>query len=162
MNGNDEIVRQTLQEALAGRAAHAPVGDIFDGLTWKLAGERPQGVSHAIYQQVNHLVYWQDFGLRWLDGDKPATPEHAAESWPGDEAPADQQAWESAVERFKSGLAEIVRRAVESNLYEQLGPKTALDILQVLASHNSYHAGQVAALRRALGAWPPPGGGATW
>ena len=30
------------------------------------------------------------------------------------------------------------------------------------AVHNSYHVGQIAMIRRALGAWPPQGGGDTW
>jgi uncharacterized damage-inducible protein DinB len=28
--------------------------------------------------------------------------------------------------------------------------------------HNSYHVGQIAMLRRMLGAWPPQSGGDTW
>jgi hypothetical protein len=35
-------------------------------------------------------------------------------------------------------------------------------MLQAIASHNSYHAGQVVALRQILAAWPPPSGGLTW
>jgi uncharacterized damage-inducible protein DinB len=29
-------------------------------------------------------------------------------------------------------------------------------------AHNSYHVGQIAMIRRALGAWPPRAGGDTW
>lgn len=157
-----EIVRATLGQALSGRGAHVATAEIFDGLEWESAWLRPEGAPHSLFQQLSHLVFWQEFALRWLDGEKPETPEHDADSWPGDEGPMDDDDWESAVERFKTGVAELLRRAEESDLLAQLGPKTAFEILQVVASHNSYHAGQVAGLRRALGKWPPPGGGFTW
>jgi len=35
-------------------------------------------------------------------------------------------------------------------------------ILWQLASHNSYHTGQIATIRRCLNAWPPKAGGDTW
>ncbi len=157
-----ERFRKSLNQALTGRGAHASTEEVFDGLDRKAAGERPDGAPHSVFQLLNHLVYWQDFALRWLDGEKPATPEHDLDSWPGEARPADAAAWEGAVERFKAGLAELERYAAEADLQTSLGPKTTLEILQIVASHNSYHAGQVAALRRALGAWPPPGGGFSW
>jgi uncharacterized damage-inducible protein DinB len=157
-----EMVRRTLRDAFSGRSAHASTEQVFDGLEWESAGVRPNGTPHSLFQQLNHLVYWQEFALRWLDGEKPATPEHDANSWPGAVSPADGKVWQRSVQRFKSGLGELQRRADESDLFTPLGPKTTLEILQIVASHNSYHAGQVAALRRALGCWPPPGGGLTW
>ena len=35
-------------------------------------------------------------------------------------------------------------------------------MLHTIASHNSYHLGQIVLVRQLLGAWPPPGGGLTW
>ncbi len=35
-------------------------------------------------------------------------------------------------------------------------------VLWQMAAHNSYHVGQIAMVRQALGAWPPRGGGDTW
>jgi uncharacterized damage-inducible protein DinB len=35
-------------------------------------------------------------------------------------------------------------------------------MILTIASHNSYHAGQVVFLRRMLGTWPPPSGGFSW
>jgi len=37
-----------------------------------------------------------------------------------------------------------------------------LAVLWQILVHNSYHIGQVAMLRRTLGAWPPQGGGDSW
>jgi uncharacterized damage-inducible protein DinB len=35
-------------------------------------------------------------------------------------------------------------------------------VLWQLVAHNSYHIGQIAMIRRILGAWPPKSGGDTW
>jgi len=35
-------------------------------------------------------------------------------------------------------------------------------VLWQIVAHNSYHVGQIALIRRTLGAWPPRGGGDTW
>jgi uncharacterized damage-inducible protein DinB len=37
-----------------------------------------------------------------------------------------------------------------------------VDVLWQTLVHNSYHFGQIAMLRRVLGAWPPRGGGDSW
>ncbi len=162
MSDDHEALVIALRQALSGRNAHASTAEVCDGLDWKLAGERPEGAPYSIFQLVNHLVYWHEFALRWLDGERPELPEHAPESWPGEAAPASREEWEAAVERFQSGRAEFERRAGEAELFAVLHGKTALEVLQLIASHNSYHAGQIALLRRKLGAWPPPGGGVTW
>jgi hypothetical protein len=39
---------------------------------------------------------------------------------------------------------------------------TSFNWLQTMASHISYHLGEVVLMRRMLGLWPPPSGGYTW
>lgn len=162
MSATPDAVRSVLLQALSGRGAHVLVRDVVDGLDWQLAGERGGGGAHSVFQLVQHLVFWQDFALAWIDGSKPTTPEHAADSWPGGEAPASEAEWLELVRRFHAGLDAFEQRTAELDLLEERGPKTVLEIVQLIAAHNSYHAGQIATLRRVLGAWPPPGGGATW
>lgn len=157
-----EEVEKMVQQALSGRGAHVLNKDGLDGLDWKLAGQASEGMPHSIFQIVGHLVYWQDFTLRWIDGSKPPTPEHADESWPGAPAPVSEEEWLALRDRFLEGLGTLEIRAVEMDLATERGPKTVLEMLQLIASHNSYHMGQIALIRRALGAWPPPEGGATW
>ena len=35
-------------------------------------------------------------------------------------------------------------------------------VIWQMVAHNSYHTGQIALIRRSLGAWPPPTGGEAW
>lgn len=162
MSGNVRDLRQIVDQLVSGRGAHVLTAEVLDGLDWELAGRVVDGLPHTIFEIVGHLVFWQVFSLAWIDGQKPPTPEHAADSWPGPTAPADESAWVDRVTAFADGLTALRRRAEELDLLEARGEKTVLEIVQLLASHNSYHVGQIAQLRQALGAWPPPSGGATW
>ena len=154
--------REALERALTGEGAHVGVSKTLDGLDWERAGSRPAGSPHTAFQIVNHLAFWQEHALAWLAGEKPPTPAHDADSWPGPERPADPAAWEEAVARFSAGLERLRGHAAEDDLAARRGPKSVLYILQIVAAHNSYHLGQVVLLRQQLGDWPPPGGGFTW
>jgi uncharacterized damage-inducible protein DinB len=68
----------------------------------------------------------------------------------------------AAVRRFRRGLSALRDRVAGEDLLAKRGTRTHLALLRAMASHNSYHAGQVVVLRQLLGSWPPPSGGLTW
>ena len=117
MGSESELLREILHQALSGRGAHVLVENALEGLDWHLAGRRPQGAPHSIFQIVNHMIFWQDFSLQWLDGHKPPTPEHAAQSWPGDEGPSSAQEWSETLGRFQQGLAGFNRWVGSEDLF---------------------------------------------
>ena len=157
-----DILQRNIRHALSGKGAHVEVRAVFDGLHWKLARARPQGIAHSAFQLLGHMSYWQDWAVRWLDGGDPPLPTHASESWPADEGPSTPTDWKRAVARFRRGLAELERWAQDDRPFTKFGTKTRLEMLHTIGSHNSYHAGQVALLRQMLDSWPPPSGGLTW
>lgn len=77
-------------------------------------------------------------------------------------APQVAEEWHEALRQFDQGLQEMTRTSQDTDLLAKRGTKTPLEMLQAIASHNSYHLGQVVLLRQRLGAWPPPSGGLTW
>jgi uncharacterized damage-inducible protein DinB len=109
-------------------------------------------VAHTVFQLLNHMVFWQDWVVAWLDGQKPPS---TSGSWRGSDGPATREEWERAVGRFRSGLAELARCAGEGDLLIKRGRTSPLEMLQTAISHTSYHTGQVVMLRQMLGAWPP-------
>jgi uncharacterized damage-inducible protein DinB len=135
---------------------------VFSGLDAKAAGARPGNLPHSLFQILNHIAYWQDWVVKWLDGERPRVPRHASGSWPGAMAPANAAEWQRSVRRFQTGLKELERRSRTADLPALLGKQTRLEMLHAIASHNSYHTGQAVALRQMLGKWPPPSGGLTW
>ena len=162
MTGNEEALGKIISSSLSGKGAHVATGTLLTGLGWKAAGARPEGAPHSIFQILNHIVYWQEWGTKWLDGESPAVPTHASGSWPGDVAPSDAKEWQQAVRAFRNGLAKLKRRSHEAGLLALRGKHKKMGSLQAIASHNSYHAGQIVLLRQMLGAWPPPSAGLTW
>jgi len=162
MNDETEHIRNAIDHALSGQGAHVGTKDLFQGLGWKAAGMRPEAFPHSLFQLLNHLNFWQDWVVEWLDGGNPKVPKHAAGGWPGRPRPTNAKEWQRAVRKFRSGLTRLARQASEADLLTERGKHSRLEMLQAIASHNSYHAGQVVVLRRVLGKWPPLSGGLTW
>lgn len=157
-----KLLQKDINSALSAEGAHVPTREVFTGLDWRLSGFRPDGVSHSIFQLLKHMVYWQNWVVKWLDGKRPTLPKCARNCWPETTAPADPKEWKRALEEFRNGLDELDRQAENGNLLMKHGGKTKLEMLQTIASHTSYHAGQVVVLRQLIGSWPPPSGGLTW
>jgi uncharacterized damage-inducible protein DinB len=167
-----------LRELVYGKGAHvdpiACVEDISAGLAARTVADYP----HSIWQILEHMNYWMDYDLGNVAGESRPYPEKAIESWLGhpnpdiDSRSADER-WRVATRRFVDLLARVARLA-ESDAAELLrkvqclGPaqsrreSTVHAVLWQIAAHNSYHAGQIALLRRQFGAWPPARGGDTW
>lgn len=162
MNTDCKVLEKVIRHALSGKDAHVGMKDAFGGLDWKVAGVQPEGMSHSIFQLLNHMVYWNRWVVQWLAGQKPAVPKHAEGGWPGKMAPQVAEEWHEALRQFDQGLQEMTRTSQDTDLLAKRGTKTPLEMLQAIASHNSYHLGQVVLLRQRLGAWPPPSGGLTW
>ena len=162
MSSNSKVLENAVAYALSIEGAHVETRSTFERLDWRVAGTRPEGVPHSIYQLLNHMIYWQEWVVKWLDGEKPAIPKHASGSRPGSAGPASPEEWERAAGVFGNGLDELDRRSRDADLFSKLGKKSRLEMLHTIASHNSYHLGQVVLLRQILGAWPPPSGGLTW
>jgi uncharacterized damage-inducible protein DinB len=163
----------TSVELLYGKYAHAnPVACVED-VSFELAGRLAGNFQHSIWQLVSHLNYWMDYELKRIRGEMPAYPAHAAESWPAHAAPANESEWKKAVAQFKDLLAklaalaestpEVLAREVPATHPDHTKYSSSLQaVLWQTLVHNSYHVGQIAMLRRALGTWPPSAGGDTW
>jgi uncharacterized damage-inducible protein DinB len=162
-----------LIELLYGKGAHAnPIACVED-VSLELAGKTVENFPNSIYQIVAHMNYWTAFELQRIRLQHPVYPAHAAESWPVNPAPANENEWKLAVERFSALLGELAtlaeyspeilaREAESVHPDHARHPSSQLAILWQTLVHNSYHVGQIALLRRALGAWPPRAGGDTW
>ncbi len=115
------------------------------------------------------MNYWMDYELRSIAGPEVPYPEHAAESWPNTEGPASASALADEARRFANQIKQLSDLAgrfndnqLRSRVVHPAKQETVEDVLWQMVAHNSYHVGQVATLRRALGAWPPADGGDTW
>ncbi len=164
---------RALSELLHGKGAHTDPVACVDDLSVDLAARHVEGFPHSIGQLIFHMNYWIDYELRRIRGLKPPYPEHNAESFPPAPVPSDTRNWNEMRKRFADLLASLAALAKSSPKEMQLRIESAHEgdqkiagtleaVLWQIVAHNSYHTGQIAMIRRMLGAWPPRGGGDTW
>jgi len=166
--------QQALTELLRGKGAHVDPLACIEDLSVELGARRVDGFPHSIGGLVFHMNYWMNYELRRIRGERPKYPEHNAESFPAaSSAPGSPQEWDQLRRDFSWFLAEYVKLAQssEQELEREVESTHAGDkkvagtlesILYQMVAHNSYHLGQIALMRRVMGAWPPRGGGDTW
>lgn len=166
------ISPRALTELLRGKGAHADPLACIEDVSAELATRLITGFPHSIGQLVFHINYWMDYELRRIRGERPAYPEHSAESFPAG-APCDAAEWDRRRARLaellgefgelaKSSTQEMQREIESAHESDKKIAGTLEAVLMQMVAHNSYHVGQIAMLRQALGAWPPRGGGDSW
>jgi uncharacterized damage-inducible protein DinB len=160
-------------ELLRGKGAHADPIACVEDLSAELAARRATGFPHSVGELVFHMNYWMEYELRRIRGERPAYPEHNSESFPAAPAPGDEDEWNRLRTKMAGYLGEFAELAKSSPKELQREIQSAHDgdkkiagtleaVLWQMVAHNSYHVGQIAMVRRALGAWPPRGGGDSW
>ena len=164
---------RALTELLRGQGAHADPVACVEDLSVELAALHVAGFPHSVGQLVFHMNYWMDYELQRIRGEKPAYPQHNSESFPPSPTPADARGWNRLRERFAGLLAdfaapansspqELQRQIVSVHEGDTKLAGTLEAVLWQMVAHNSYHAGQIAMIRRMLSVWPPRGGGDSW
>jgi len=164
---------RALTELLRGKGAHADPLACVEDVSAELAARQVAGFPHSIGQLVFHMNYWMNYDLRRVRGERPKYPEHNAESFPPAPSPRDDEDWNQLRRDFAWFLAEHARlagssraeleREIEATTERHRELASTLEaVLWQTVSHNSYHVGQIAMIRRMLGVWPPKAGGDTW
>ena len=145
-----------LRRAFEGGAWHGPsVLELLAGVSAAQAASHPIAGAHSIWELVLHISTDYDLVLRRLAGDGRALT--AAEGWPEPPAPTEEN-WRQTVRELElrnEKLREAVRDFPDERLDDLLvaeSPFTAYTQFSGVTQHNLYHAGQIALLKRALGA----------
>ena len=156
---SDEPLREQLVRFLDWEEAHVGFDKAIDGLPADKRGARAPGFDHSVWQLVEHIRLAQADILDFC-----ATPKYGHEVkwpddyWPKDPAPPNAAAWDASLSAIKRDREQFKKLARETkDLYALVptgkGHQTYLRALLLIADHNTYHLGQIVAVRRALGAW---------
>ena len=121
---------------------------LLSGLTLEQVTQTPDGASHSIYEELWHVVAYQQSIL------EPGNP--AGDRYPSAK-PQHQRQWHDLVQVFLDGAgAAAAMGQTPERLAVELEPGvTMADELNCVAIHNAYHLGKIVALRQRIGAWPP-------
>ena len=122
---------------------------LLSGLTLEQVTLHPNGASHSIYEELWHVVGYQQ-SIVEPGGDQ------AGEFYPS-AAPEHEQQWHDLVRVFLDGAraAAAMGQTPERLALEVEPGVTMADELNSVAVHNAYHLGKIVALRQRIGAWPP-------
>ena len=147
-------IADQLRRAFGGEAWHGDsVFEILDGVTAAQAAAHPIKNAHSIWELVLHIAAWDGAVLRRLGG--VAVELSDAENFP-QVTDASETAWRTALARVRRVHEELVAAVAtlpESRLYEMVPGKegahyTFYYMLQGVAQHELYHAGQIALLKK--------------
>ena len=154
----DQSLRDHLLYLLSGEGAHAKFEDVIDEFPEKLRGEKMKNFPHTAWMLLEHLRIAQWDILEFSCNAKHKSPDFPSGYWPKEVAPPSTAAWDESVRGFRSDLKamqELVANP-KSDLYAPFpwgDGQTLLREAMLVADHNSYHLGQLVALRRLLGGW---------
>jgi uncharacterized damage-inducible protein DinB len=121
---------------------------LLSGLTLEQVTVRPDGASHSIYEELWHVVAYQQSIVQPGDPHREVYPSTA---------PEHEQQWHELVRVFLDGAraAAAFGQTPERLAVEVEPGVTMADELNSVAVHNAYHLGKIVALRQRIGAWPP-------
>ncbi|HEY5489665.1 MAG TPA: methyltransferase [Gemmatimonadaceae bacterium] len=144
-----ERIAADLRRAWNGAPWHGPsVAEVLGRLIARQAAARRSRSSHTPWQLVLHLVTWVDTPLRRIDDPAYAPPEGA--DFPEPSSTSDDQ-WRLDVARLGAVVEELAQRVAvmpDEALAALVGGHgyTYTTMMDGVAQHLAYHAGQVAIL----------------
>lgn len=166
-----------LVEILTGDGYAAAPKRILDGLvnghgSDALTHQKPAGAPHSIYEELWHVVFWQQITLEWIGGIETPYPKSSLDGFPT-VLDMEKETFGALCGRFFAGLNAAVEAANDRLRHDRkvrctsrpgqpTRTMTVLEQLENLSAHNAYHLGRIVLLRQLLGAWPPPSGGDSW
>lgn len=155
-----ERLRRELDATMHGDPWYGPaVTRIIDGIDAAGAAAHPINGAHSIWELVLHMTAWANEVRRRLEGGQHGEPSEG--DWPP-VTRTTEAAWRAALEGLRAAHDELAKalvatkdadlaRQVAGGQVDAMGApvtlyQTSIGILQ----HDTYHAGQIALLKRAL------------
>jgi uncharacterized damage-inducible protein DinB len=155
---NDKALRAQLVKLLDWEEAHVPFDKAVKGIPASMRGVVPEGWQYSAWQLVEHIRLAQADILEFSVSARYKAKKWPDDYWPKSPAPRDAAAWTRSLGEVRKDrkamqqLARNLRLDLMADIPHGSGQTYLREILLV-TSHNSYHIGQIVALRRQLGIW---------
>jgi uncharacterized damage-inducible protein DinB len=154
---NEKALRAQLVKLLDWKEAHVPFDRAVKGIPPSLRGVVPNGWEHSAWQLVEHIRLAQADILEFSISSKYKEKKWPDDYWPTPPAPR-TAAWTRSIAEIRTDRKALQRLAnnpridLAAEIPHGTGQTYLREILLV-AVHNSYHIGQIVALRKQLGIW---------
>jgi len=159
MKDQNHALREHLLYLLRGGGAHLDFDAVTSGFPARLRGAKPTGLPHTAWSLVEHLRIAQNDILDFCRNPKYKELPFPSGYWPKHDSPPSAAAWDKSVKAFRADLKAMEKLVADKSTdliapIRHGGGQTILREALLVADHNSYHLGQLVALRQLLGAWP--------
>jgi len=148
-------LRSQIVTALSGRESHIDFDSALKDFPVEARSAKPAGAPHSAWELLEHMRIAQHDILEFSRNPKHKSPKWPDEYWPKTEAPPDAKAWDKTVKNFEKD-ARALDALVSDAQQDLLKPlthgdgQTLLREALLVATHNSYHLGQIMFLKKML------------
>lgn len=156
---NDKHVREQLTNALAERQAHMLFEDAVKDFPSEHYNTRPTNTTYSFWHLIEHIRITQWDILDYIENPNYQYREFPAGYWPPSDADTDEQGWHKTIEQFNHDLDALIQivNNPDTDLYAQIphaqAGHTILREINIVATHNAYHVGELGILRAVMGLW---------
>lgn len=156
---NDKHVREQVVNALGEQQAHMLFDDAVKDFPAAHYNTRPQNVSYSFWHLLEHLRITQWDILDYIQNTDYQYLEFPKGYWPAPDATADEAAWNKTIADFRRDLHALIDIINDPNtdLYAQIPHAqqghTVLREINIVATHNAYHIGELGILRGIMKLW---------
>lgn len=151
-----ELLLDVVDRAWRRKSWHGPnLRGALRGVTSAQALRRPAEGRHNVHELALHVAYWKHVSLRKLAGAAPDAFAYEGRDWFTAPSEPDEAQWKrdrallaKTHKALRQGVAALRPRDLRAR---PAGSKyTALEIVEGLAAHDLYHAGQIQLIKRLM------------
>jgi uncharacterized damage-inducible protein DinB len=157
----DQELRNQLVNLLTVRQAHVVFEDAVADFPAEHFNTKAANCTYSFWHLLEHLRLCQKDILEYITSEHYVWPNFPNDLWPEQSATTNLKGWQTSVEQFISDRDELVKIIdnPKTDLFTPLpnSGKHQHNILReinIIASHNAYHTGEIVVLRKTLGFWP--------
>lgn len=142
-----------LKSVIDGPAWHGPSAmETIEAMSAEQARSKPLKNAHSVWELALHMIAWQEYAIRVVDGSQEAPLEGEAD-WPKLPDPPTEQAWDIAKRKLEGGMRELRERVMHLDEDRMRARVPGRDfplkvLLHGIVHHHVYHVGQMALVKK--------------
>ena len=156
----DQAYREQLISLLEGHGAHMPFEEAIADFPEDAINVFPTNVSYTPWHLIEHIRITQWDILRYIVDPAHVSPNWPTDYWPDRDATATPEQFQASIDAFladREALEDIcLDRSTDLGAPMSHAPRHSIGReVRVVANHNSYHVGELGALRQVTRSWGP-------